>query len=61
VAAEAPVRWMVSGDVDIAEATPGGFYSARRGPYRIIADVEDVANRIEILRIDHRSDVYRNG
>jgi mRNA interferase RelE/StbE len=38
-----------------------GSYSAGRGPYRIIYDVDDVVNRIEILRIDHRSDVYRNG
>lgn len=38
-----------------------GSYSARRGPYRIIYDIDDVANRIEILRVDHRADVYRNG
>lgn len=37
-----------------------GSYSARRGPYRIIYDIDDVANRIEILRVDHRADVYRN-
>jgi mRNA interferase RelE/StbE len=36
-----------------------GSYSARRGPYRIIYDIDDVANRIEILRVDHRPDVYR--
>lgn len=38
-----------------------GSYSARRGPYRIIYVIDDVANRIEILRVDHRADVYRNG
>jgi mRNA interferase RelE/StbE len=38
-----------------------GSYSARRGPYRIIYDINDDAKRIEILRIDHRADVYRNG
>jgi len=37
-----------------------GSYSARRGPYRIIYDIDDVKNRIEILRVDHRADVYRN-
>ena len=37
-----------------------GSYSARRGPYRIIYDIDDVANRIEILRVDHRADAYRN-
>jgi mRNA interferase RelE/StbE len=38
-----------------------GSYGARRGPYRIIYGIDDVANRIEILRVDHRADVYRNG
>jgi mRNA interferase RelE/StbE len=38
-----------------------GSFSARRGSYRIIYDFDDVKNRIEILRVDHRADVYRNG
>jgi mRNA interferase RelE/StbE len=38
-----------------------GSYSARRGSYRIIYDIDVVANRIEILRADHRADVYRGG
>ena len=38
-----------------------GSFSARRGPYRIIYDIDDAAHRIEILRVDHRADVYRNG
>ena len=38
-----------------------GSYSARRGPYRILCNINDPANRVEILRVDHRSDVYRNG
>lgn len=38
-----------------------GSHSARRGPYRILYNVNDAANRVEILRVDHRSDVYRNG
>ena len=37
-----------------------GTYSARRGPYRILYKINDPANRIEILRVDHRADVYRN-
>ena len=36
-----------------------GSYSARRGPYRIIYDIDVAAHRIEILRVDHRADVYR--
>ena len=38
-----------------------GSYSAPRGPYRILYNINDAANRVEILRVDHRSDVYRNG
>ena len=37
-----------------------GLFSARRGPYRILYLIDDDINRVEILRIDHRSDVYRN-
>ena len=36
-----------------------GCYSARRGPYRILYKIDDVANRVEILRVNHRADVYR--
>jgi len=36
-----------------------GSFSARRGPYRLIYDIGDDAHRIDVLRIDHRSDVYR--
>ena len=37
-----------------------GLFGARRGPYRILYSIDDVANRVEILRIDHRTDVYRS-
>jgi len=37
-----------------------GLYGARRGPYRILYNINDAANRVEILRVDHRADVYRN-
>ena len=37
-----------------------GLFGARRGPYRILYSIDDVVNRVEILRIDHRSDVYRS-
>lgn len=37
-----------------------GLFSARRGPYRILYLIDDDSNRVEILRIDHRSDVCRN-
>ena len=38
-----------------------GSHGARRGPYRILYNINDVANRVEILRVDQRADVYRNG
>lgn len=36
-------------------------YVARRGPYRILYNINDTANRVEIARVDHRADVYRSG
>lgn len=37
----------------------GGSYSARRGPYRILFDIDQDTETVQILRIDHRTDVYR--
>jgi len=37
------------------------LFGARRGPYRIPRAIDDHAKRVEILRIDHCSGVYRNG
>jgi mRNA interferase RelE/StbE len=36
-----------------------GLHSARRGDYRLIYRVDDVARRVDVLAIEHRSDVYR--
>jgi mRNA interferase RelE/StbE len=36
-----------------------GLWSARRGPYRVVYEVDDEANAVQVLRIEHRSDVYR--
>lgn len=36
-----------------------GLRSARRGSYRIIYGVDDARSRVDIVHIDHRSDVYR--
>ena len=38
-----------------------GSYSTRRGPYQILYNINDATNRIEILRIDQRTDIYRSG
>ncbi len=37
-----------------------GLFGARRGPYPILYSIKDDTNRVVILRIDHRSDVYRS-
>jgi mRNA interferase RelE/StbE len=36
-----------------------GLRSARRGSYRIIYQVDDERDRVDIVQIDHRGDVYR--
>lgn len=36
-----------------------GLWSARRGVYRIVCELDDVEKSINVVRIDHRSDVYR--
>ena len=37
-----------------------GFHSARRGAYRIIYEIDDDARLVVVLRVDHRSRVYRS-
>lgn len=36
-----------------------GLWSARRGAYRVIYEIDDEERFIDVLRIEHRSDVYR--
>jgi mRNA interferase RelE/StbE len=36
-----------------------GLRSARRGSYRIIYAVDEQLERLDIIHIDHRGDVYR--
>jgi mRNA interferase RelE/StbE len=35
------------------------YYRVRQGNYRVIYEVDDVAGEIIIIKIGHRSDVYR--
>lgn len=37
-----------------------GLWSARRGSYRVVYEVDEEAAVVFVLRIDHRSDVYRS-
>ena len=36
-----------------------GIWSARRGTYRVLYRINDHVDEVEVLRIDHRRDVYR--
>ncbi len=36
-------------------------FSARRGPYRVLYQVDDEAKLVTNLRVAHRADVYRPG
>lgn len=36
-----------------------GLWSARRGAYRIAYELDEVEKAVNVVRIDHRSDVYR--
>jgi mRNA-degrading endonuclease RelE of RelBE toxin-antitoxin system len=36
-----------------------GLWSARRGAYRVVYEIDHDHHRVTVLRIDHRADVYR--
>ena len=36
-----------------------GIHSTRRGTYRVLYRIDEDAHEVIVLRIDHRSDVYR--
>ena len=37
-----------------------GLWSARRGSYRIIYEINDDARTVNVVRVDHRRDAYRS-
>lgn len=37
-----------------------GYRSARQGAYRVVYRVEDESDRVVVVRIEHRADVYRH-
>jgi len=37
-----------------------GIHSARRGTYRVLYRIDETARTVTVLRIDHRSNVYRS-
>jgi mRNA interferase RelE/StbE len=36
-----------------------GLWAARRGPYRVVYEIDDDQRAINVVRIDHRADIYR--
>jgi mRNA-degrading endonuclease RelE of RelBE toxin-antitoxin system len=36
-----------------------GLFSARRGPYRVLYEIDDGQIKVLVVRVDHRADVYR--
>jgi mRNA-degrading endonuclease RelE of RelBE toxin-antitoxin system len=36
-----------------------GLHNARRGDYRVIYRIDEADRRIDVLAVEHRSDVYR--
>jgi mRNA-degrading endonuclease RelE of RelBE toxin-antitoxin system len=38
-----------------------GLWSARRGAYRVVYEIDDDRHVVSVLRVDHRADVYRTG
>ena len=37
-----------------------GLWEARRGPYRVVYEIDDDARIVSVVRVDHRADVYRS-
>jgi mRNA interferase RelE/StbE len=36
-----------------------GYWSARRGPYRIVYSINDETHTVSVVAVAHRADVYR--
>jgi len=36
-----------------------GIWSARRGSYRVLYEIDDEKQRVVVLQVDHRADIYR--
>jgi len=65
--AAAIVEFMLSALVDDPHRVGGslrreleGLRSARRGAYRVIYEIDEADRAVVVLRIDHRSTVYRS-
>ena len=36
-----------------------GLHAARRGPYRVVYEIDEARHRVRVPAIEHRSDIYR--
>ena len=36
-----------------------GLWAARRGAYRVVYEIDEPNHQIRVLRVDHRTDIYR--
>jgi mRNA-degrading endonuclease RelE of RelBE toxin-antitoxin system len=36
-----------------------GYFSARRGPYRIVYRIDEPSRTVSVLAVGHRADIYR--
>lgn len=63
----AAIAELLTGDLVVAPRRVGkplrrelaGTWSARRGSYRVLYEIDEKTRRIVVLRIDHRADIYR--
>ena len=63
----AAIAELLTGDLLVAPRRVGrplrrelaGIWSARRGSYRVLYEVDEEKHSIVVLRIDHRADIYR--
>jgi len=65
--AAAIIEFMLGALVDTPHRVGGrlqrelsGLHAARRGAYRVIYEIDDDQRTVIVLRIDHRSTVYRS-
>lgn len=64
--AAAIIEFMLAGLIDAPRRVGhplqrelAGLWAARRGSYRVVYEIDDEKATVLVLRIDHRSDVYR--
>ncbi|MGB5756371.1 MAG: type II toxin-antitoxin system RelE/ParE family toxin [Acidimicrobiales bacterium] len=65
--AAAIVEFMLSALLDNPHRVGGrlqrelaGLYSARRGAYRVVYEIDEKERAVVVLRVDHRSRIYRS-